>query len=443
MGRASGHTRVRVGASAVMRGAAERAEVYSLLDRGRNLRMAVQPIIDLRTGRLAGYEALARFAGGRPPDACFAQAYAHGLGFKLEAAAARAALALPPRPEGVYLSINLSAPALASDEVQAVLPERLDGIVIEITEHEPLGDDPALRAALEDARQRGGRLAVDDAGSGYAGLKQVAELAPDLIKLDRTLIQGVHLDPVKAALIEAFVRYARDSGVGVVAEGVETIDELTRLADLDVAFGQGYGIARPDTAYPTPARNAVEACTASLSRSLVTAPERLTDANDRRLEALTALLSRATSYADLAHAMAAIAEELRSDEVDVSAISGPELVMIGRHGPDPTLERYLIDEYPLTKHVLEHGGVAQVLAGAPDADAAELRVMNAIGYSSLLMLPVSCAGVTIGLLEAYATEERPWSRFEIRRARIISHQLGAVLERVQRHRRGDGLPAIV
>src|SRR5215213_10300076 len=80
MGRATGqHPRVRAGASAVMRGAAERAEVYSLLDRSRALRMAVQPILDLRTGRLAGYEALARFPGGRPPDACFAQAYAHGL----------------------------------------------------------------------------------------------------------------------------------------------------------------------------------------------------------------------------------------------------------------------------------------------------------------------------------------------------------------------------
>src|SRR3712207_818870 len=131
--------------------------------------MAMQPILDLRTGRVAGYEALARFPGGRPPDACFAQAYAHGLGFKLEAAAVRAALQLPPRPAGTYMSVNLSASALASDEVQAELPAGLDGLVIEITEHEPLGDEPELRAALDDARARGARIAVDDAGSGYAG----------------------------------------------------------------------------------------------------------------------------------------------------------------------------------------------------------------------------------------------------------------------------------
>jgi EAL domain-containing protein (putative c-di-GMP-specific phosphodiesterase class I) len=444
MGRASGHTRVRVGASAVMRGAAERAEVYSLLDRSRALRMAVQPIMDLRTGRLAGYEALARFPGGRPPDACFAQAYAHGLGFKLEAAAVRAALQLPARADGAYLSINLSAAALASDDVQSVLPDRLDGLVIEITEHEPLGDEPELRAALDDIRARGARLAVDDAGSGYAGLKSVAALAPDIIKLDRTLIQGVHRDPVKAALIEAFVRYSRVSGAAVVAEGIETLEELTRLAELDVSFGQGYGIARPDYTYPTPARAAVEACTASMSQSLSTGHELLTeDANDRRLEALTALLSRATSYADLVHAVEAIAAELRCDEIALSARHGAELVVVGRTGPDLTVERYAIADYPLTQTVLECNQVAQVLASDPGADPAEVQVMEDLGFRSLLMLPVACAGETIGLLEAFSRSERPWSRFEIRRARIISHQVGAIFERVQRHRRGDGLPTIV
>lgn len=423
-----------------MRGAAERAELYSLLDRSRALRMVVQPILDLRTGRLAGFEALARFPGGRPPDACFAQAYAHGLGFKLEAAAVRAALELPERPDGAYLSVNLSASALASDDVQAVLPARLDGLVIEITEHEPLGDEPELRAALGDARDRGARLAVDDAGSGYAGLKSVAALAPDLIKLDRTLIQGVHEDRVKAALIEAFVRYSRDSGAAVIAEGIETLEELTRLAELDVSFGQGYGIARPDYSYPVPSRDAVLTCTTAMSESLVTGPQALTeDANDRRLEGLTALLSRSTSYGDLAQAMQAIAEELSADEVYLSALHGDELVVIGRTGPDLTMERYAVSDYPLTQHVMERNLVAQVLASDPAADPSEVKVMEDLGHRSLLMLPVQCAGQSIGLLEAFCRDERPWSRFEIRRARILSFQLGAVFERVQRHRRSDGL----
>ena len=443
MGRVTGHSRVRT-SSAVMRGAAERAELYSLLDRSRALRMAVQPILDLRTGRLAGFEALARFPGGRAPDTCFAQAYAHGLGFKLEAAAVRAALDMPSPPEGAYLSVNLSANALASDEVQAVLPARLDGLVIEITEHEPLGDEPELRAALDDARSRGARLAVDDAGSGYAGLKSVAALAPDLIKLDRTLISGVDQDPVKAALIEAFVRYARDSGAGVIAEGIETLDELGRLAELDVAFGQGFGIARPDYDYPRPDRAVVDYCHTAMAASLTTGPQALTeDANDRRLEALTALLSRATSYGDLAHGLQAIAEELRADEVYLSALQGDELVVIGRTGPDLTMERYAVSEYPQTQKVMDDNLVAQVLASDPAADPAEVKVMGELGHGSLLMLPVSCAGNSIGLLEAFARDERPWSRFEIRRARIISFQVGAVFERIQRNRRTDGLPAFV
>lgn len=439
MGRTSGNSREPAGASAVLRDTAERAELASLLratdPTSQGLRMVVQPILDLRTGRLAGFEALARFAGGHPPDACFERAYAHGLGFALEAAAARAALELPGRPPGTYLSVNLSARALASDEVQSVLPARLDGVVIEITEHEPLGEEPALRAALADVRRRGARLAVDDAGSGYAGLKQVAELAPDIVKLDRTLIRGVERDPVKAALIEAFVRWARDSSAEVVAEGIETLDELARLADLDVAFGQGYGIARPDDPYPPLARRAVDTCVSSLSRTLLGVPGRLTeDANDRRLEGLAALLSRSTSYEDLDAAMQAIAEELRCEAIDLSVIDEGELVMLGRTGPDMALQRFAIADYPLTRHVLETGEVAQVLAGDPEADPGEVAVLAELGFRSLLMLPVSCAGRTIGLLEAFAAEERPWTRFEIRRARIISYGLGAVLERVGRDR---------
>ena len=126
-----------------------------------------------------------------------------------------------------------------------MLPERLDGLVIEITENELVVGDPAIREALAALRARGARLAVDDTGAGYAGLTHVMRLQPDIIKLDRALTTGVDLDPAKAPLISSFVRYARDIDADVCAEGVETLAELERLADLDVAYGQGYGIARP------------------------------------------------------------------------------------------------------------------------------------------------------------------------------------------------------
>jgi EAL domain-containing protein (putative c-di-GMP-specific phosphodiesterase class I) len=399
--------------------------------------MAVQPILDLRTGRLAGYEALARFPGGRRPDLCFAQAYAHGLGPQLEARAVEAALNLKGRPAHAYLSFNLSATALVSAEVQAVLPEDLSGLVIEITEHEPIREDARIRAALDDLRARGARIAVDDAGSGYAGLKQIAQINPDVVKLDRTLVCDVDVDPVKAALIESFVRFARDLGAVVCAEGIEREGELARLAELDVGYGQGYVLARPGRPYPAVDADAAEVCAASLNATLVTLPERLTeDANDRRLEALSARLSATYSYAGLEDSMGAIAEELHADEVVLSALDGDELVTIGRAGPhDRPEERYSIDAYPATLTVLARREVVQLLASDPAADPREVALLRELGFTSLLMLPVMCSGRVIGLLEVYARHERPWTRFEIRRGRIISYGLGAVLDRVQRDAR--------
>ncbi len=149
-----------------------------------------------------------------------------------------------------------------------VLPERLDGLVIEITENELVSGDPAIHKALAALRARGARLAVDDTGAGYAGLTHVMRLQPDIIKLDRALTTGVDLDPAKAPLISSFVRYARDIDAAVCAEGVETLAELERLADLDVAYGQGYGIARPSAPWVPVAPEATAACLHSFQATL-------------------------------------------------------------------------------------------------------------------------------------------------------------------------------
>ena len=126
-----------------------------------------------------------------------------------------------------------------------MLPERLDDFVIEVTENELAVGDPETAAAIESLRARGAALAVDDTGAGYAGLTHVMRLAPDVIKLDRALTTDIDSDPVKAALVSSFVRYARDIDATVCAEGIETAAELERLAELDVAYGQGFHIGRP------------------------------------------------------------------------------------------------------------------------------------------------------------------------------------------------------
>ncbi len=413
----------------------QREEVEAVLERADALTCLRQPILDLRTGLVAGYESLARFPKGsaKNPAEWFAQAHRCGLGFQLEARAIAVALG-EQRPSGAFLSINVSPSALCSAEVRAALPERLDGVLVEITENEHVPADSAFHAVREEIERRGGRIAVDDAGSGYAGLRQLMRLRPDVVKLDRSVVDGVSADPAKAALVESLVRYARDMDATVCAEGIETIEDLELLADLDVTFGQGFAIARPGSAWPAVSVEAAASCVRSFSASLgrASSDEGPGLAHDRRLEWLTWKLSEAAGYAELATAVEHIASELHADELTLSTIDHDDLVIVGARGPDQFEERYRVADYPQTARVLREQETAQVLVSDPAADEQELAVLRRLGMCSVLILPIVCAGRSIGLLEAYSAQERPWSRFEIGRARIIALQLGAAMDRIAR-----------
>jgi diguanylate cyclase (GGDEF)-like protein len=225
----------------------QRAEIDELLAKPEPITPVFQPLVDLATGRTLGYEALSRFNTEvqRAPDAWFNQAQGCGRGLQLEMAAIKAALAAPHRPKGSYLSLNFSPSAIASSKILSVLPTDLTGVVIEITEHELAAEDGALEEGLERLRSRGARIAVDDCGAGYAGLKQLMRAQPDVIKLDRSLIEGINADKAKSALVEFFVMFARRVGAAVCSEGVETVDELRSLVNLGVNYGQGYLLGRP------------------------------------------------------------------------------------------------------------------------------------------------------------------------------------------------------
>jgi diguanylate cyclase (GGDEF)-like protein/PAS domain S-box-containing protein len=366
----------------------QREEIQSVLEDPDAIQIAFQPIMDLRTGRVAGYEALSRFQRSptRPPNEWFAQAHRCGLGHALEAKALACALKTPNRPDGAYLALNLSPSSLIHDELHNVLPAQLEGLVIEITENELVSDDPAITTALSVLRQRGARLAVDDVGAGYAGLTHVMRLAPDIIKLDRALTTGVDADPVKAALVGSFVRYARDIHATVCAEGIETADELARLADLDVAYGQGYGIARPAPPWPTVAPDAAAACLTSFQATLQDRDEADDVADrDRRFEIMTAGLARISAQAE---------------RLDRNARSR---------------------------------STRQTLLSDSTVPAEERAALHDTGYGARLTTPVHRGDQVVGMLELYRHQERPWSRFHISRARLIAHQLGAVLDRTQPH----------
>jgi diguanylate cyclase (GGDEF)-like protein len=244
----------------------QRAEFAELLESPDAITPVFQPIVALETGEVLAYEALARFDDGkspRPPTWWFAQAHRFGLGAKLEAEAIRAALEAPDRPIGLSLSVNVSPSALGSPEVQAVLPEQLEKMIFEITEQERIIHPHELQETLRPLRERGARVAVDDAGAGYAGLQQIMRMNADFIKLDRALIQNAHLDQAKTALIGSLVDFAASTGAEVCAEGIETLDELRALVGLGVSCGQGYVLARP-----APPWTGVNPDAAALCRSL-------------------------------------------------------------------------------------------------------------------------------------------------------------------------------
>jgi EAL domain-containing protein (putative c-di-GMP-specific phosphodiesterase class I)/FixJ family two-component response regulator len=227
---------------------AQAARIREVLDRD-GLTMVFQPIVDLDADLVVGVEALARFPSipERPIQSWFAEAAVVGLKGELELAAVAAALAvLPEVPAGLYLSINATPDSLASDGLTELLATAPAGrLVLEITEHAPVHDYEALNAAMEWMRGRGIRLAVDDAGSGFASLRHILQLAPDIIKIDNALTRNVYMDPARRALAAGLISFAAELGATVIAEGIENRQELETLRALGVRYGQGFYLGRP------------------------------------------------------------------------------------------------------------------------------------------------------------------------------------------------------
>ena len=213
-----------------------------------------QPVVDLAGSAVVGFEALTRFADGTPPDAMFADADGAGLGGELEEATLRAAVAgADALPGGAWLSLNVS-PALAAapKRLGTVLNGGSRPVVLEITEQTPVADYDAIHDSLRTLGNRV-RLAVDDAGAGFASLRHIIELRPAFVKLDMGLVRGVDRDPARQALVAGMVYYAGATGCALIAEGIETDGERRTLRRIGVSFGQGYLLGRPAPSRQLPA----------------------------------------------------------------------------------------------------------------------------------------------------------------------------------------------
>jgi PAS domain S-box-containing protein len=225
--------------------AANHARIQTIIDKAA-FRPVFQPIVDVLTRQVVGYEALTRFGDGVAPDARFSTAWSVDLGAELEFAtlelAIRVAQGLPP---GLWLNVNISPRLLTETRrLRAILSKADRPLVVEVTEHHVITDYVAVRRALQQLGPI--RVAVDDAGAGTATFGHIVELQPDFIKVDIGLIRGVDSDPARQAMVVALAHFARVTGSELIAEGVETRAEATTLNSLGgVAFAQGYWYGRP------------------------------------------------------------------------------------------------------------------------------------------------------------------------------------------------------
>ncbi len=223
-------------------------QVDALLQAG-NLEMVFQPIFNIRSGTLAGVEALARFPGApyRPPNKWFDEAWSVGRGVYLELAAVGAAVGhLPGLPPNAFLAVNISPRTLASATLESALLEvPTKRVILEVPERAAVHDHRGFTHAVDRLRAQGVRLAVDDAGAGLENIRNMLELTPDFIKFDVALTHAVDTDPVRHHLASSLVSFADQLDAAVVAEGIETEGELKTLRALGFRFGQGYHLGRP------------------------------------------------------------------------------------------------------------------------------------------------------------------------------------------------------
>ncbi len=213
-----------------------------------SIRMAFQPIVSLKTRDSIGFEALARFPDEAvvSPKAWFDAARVEGRTSELEMLAARAALGhLDELPRDVFVALNVSPTTASSPELQELLEPSAERVVLEIKEGETATDGALFTERVAELRERGVRIAVDDAGLADVSLRYTLDVRPDIIKLDTDVTRGVDLEPVKQAIVMAFSSVAAQTGALSLAEGIETEQELKMLLSLDVEAGQGYLLGRP------------------------------------------------------------------------------------------------------------------------------------------------------------------------------------------------------
>ena len=237
----------------------DRAQLESRFSRViASLWVAHQPIVSMKERRLFAYEALMRSGEptlGNPGDVLQAAERLGRLDELGRAIRAAAAAGLPSAPPDALLFVNVHPADLRDEDLydrRAPLGRVASRVVLEITERASLEGLDAVASRVRELRDIGFRIAIDDLGAGYAGLTSLARLEPEVVKLDMSLVRGLHEHPTRLRLVESMARVCVQLGMKVVSEGVETAAERDALLGLDCDLAQGYFFARPGKGYPEP-----------------------------------------------------------------------------------------------------------------------------------------------------------------------------------------------
>ncbi|MCL0041841.1 EAL and GGDEF domain-containing protein [Peptococcaceae bacterium] len=237
-------------------------ELLKKLIEEKNFNIVYQPLVSLSTGKVIGYEALTRGPKDsilESPAKLFPLAEKANLLYALEKVTREKALEKIGQltdEELLFLNINpsiLNDPSFSGDRTKEILLKNgksPQSVVFEITERTAITNFAAFRKALEHYRKQGFKIAIDDVGAGYSSLQSVAELKPDFIKIDRSLIANINMDSTKQALLETFITFSRKINSIVIAEGIENEDELEVVTKLGLSIAQGFYIARPSAPFP-------------------------------------------------------------------------------------------------------------------------------------------------------------------------------------------------
>jgi diguanylate cyclase (GGDEF)-like protein len=235
---------------------------FNTIVRDKNVRAVFQPIADFTTGTILAWEALTRGPEGttfHSPAMLFDFAEQSGKLFALERLCREKAISgFGSIATGQKLFLNIHPKTMADPEFTHGMTLELlqaagltpQNIVFEITERHSITEFALFHRTLDHYRSQGYLVAVDDAGAGYSGLTSIAQIRPEFIKIDMSLIQGIDKDPVKRALIETLVTFADKIGSKIIAEGIESQAQATCLVDIGVHYGQGFYLARPDAPKP-------------------------------------------------------------------------------------------------------------------------------------------------------------------------------------------------